>query len=63
MIMYLMAIRFEFWDTVNTGYTSPTTSPVDEVGNKINENHTKSMNEILCGMAKSKFASIMHYKS
>ena len=46
MIMYLMAIRFEIWDTVKTSYIGPTTSLVDAVGNKIDENNTKSMNAI-----------------
>ena len=63
MIMYLMAIRFEIWDTVKTSYIGPTTSLVDAVGNKIDENNTKSMNAILCGLAKSKFSRVLHYKS
>jgi hypothetical protein len=60
MQTYLMALGFDIWKSVVTGYTTPTTPPTDVVGKKPSENNAKSMNAILCGLSESEFVKVMH---
>jgi hypothetical protein len=55
-----MALGFDIWKSIMTGYTTPTTPPTDAVGKKPSENNAKSMNAILCGLSESKFVKVMH---
>jgi hypothetical protein len=58
-----MALGFDIWKSVVTGYTTPKTPPTDTVGKKASENDAKSMNAILCGLSESEFVKVMHCKS
>jgi hypothetical protein len=57
-----MALGFDIWKSVVTGYTTPTTPPIDATGKNPSENNAKSMNVILCGLSESKFVKVMHCK-
>jgi hypothetical protein len=58
-----MALGFDIWESIVTGYTTPTTSPIDTVRKKSSENNAKAMNAILCGLSESEFVKVMHCKS
>jgi hypothetical protein len=53
MQTYLMALGFDIWQFVVTGYKAPTSPPTDQAGKKASENNAKSMNAILCGLSES----------
>jgi hypothetical protein len=48
-----MALGFDIFQLVMTGYTTPTTPPIETIGKKASENYEKSMNAILCTMSES----------
>jgi hypothetical protein len=60
MQTYLMALGFDICKLVVTGYTTPTTPPIDVVRKNPSENNVKSMNVILCGLSESEFFKVMH---
>jgi hypothetical protein len=46
-----------------TGYTTPKTLPIDNIGNKDSEHNEKAMNSILCGLLELYFFKVMHCES
>jgi hypothetical protein len=55
-----MALDFDIWQSVVTGYTAP---PTYTTAKKVSENDAKSMNVILCGLSELVFVKVMHCKS
>jgi hypothetical protein len=55
-----MALGFDIWKSVMTGYTTPTNPPIVVVGNNPSENNAKSMNVILCGLSEYEFVKVTH---
>lgn len=45
------------------GYTVPTTPPTDDANKKLYDCSVKARNDILCGLTKSVYIKVMHYKS
>jgi hypothetical protein len=56
MQTYIMALGFDIWQLVVTGYTTPKTPPTGAIRKNPSENNAKSMNSILCGLLESEFA-------
>jgi hypothetical protein len=46
----LMALAFDIFKFVVTGYKAPTYPPMDKDRNNVSVNNEKSMNVILCGL-------------
>jgi hypothetical protein len=57
-----MDIGFDIWQLVMTEYTTPKNTPTNNIGKKASEHNAKSMNDILCGISKSKFVKVMHFE-
>jgi hypothetical protein len=60
MRTYLMALGFDFWKSIVTGYIAPTNPPTDVIGKKPSEKNAKAMNAILCGISEYQFVKVMH---
>jgi hypothetical protein len=63
MKTYLMSLGFEVWNTIENGYTAPTTPLVLPTSIKLNANNSNSKNAIICGLDESMFVKVMHYAS
>ena len=57
-----MALGFDSWKSIVTGYTTPTTPPTYVTRKKPSENNAKAMNVILCVLSESDFFKVMHCK-
>jgi len=44
-----MALGFYVWQSVENGYTTPATPPIDTVGKKIYNDNSRAVNVILGG--------------
>jgi hypothetical protein len=60
---YLMALGFDIWKLIVTGYIVPTNPPIDADGNNSSDHNENNMNSILSGLSESKFVKVMHCKS
>jgi len=60
---YLQSLGTEVWDIINTGYTFPSTTPIDLVEKKKYETNAKVVNTLLRFLSQSKFIKVMQYKS
>lgn len=55
------SLGFGVWQSIKSGYTSPTTPLTDPTEIKIYECNYKAMNVILCGLANSKLLKVMNF--
>jgi hypothetical protein len=58
-----MALGFDIWEIIMTGYTTPTNPPTYADEKNPSENNAKSMNFILCGLSEFEFVKVMHSES
>ena len=63
MKIYLMALGCDVWKSVENGYTSPSTPPIDTNWNKIYNDNSRDINAIIGGLANSIFVKVMQSKS
>jgi hypothetical protein len=63
MKIYLMALGFDVWKSVENGYTTPTTPPTDIAGKKICNDNSRAVNAILGELTNPIFVKVMHCKS
>jgi hypothetical protein len=54
-----MALGFDIWQSIMTGYTTPTTPPTYTTEKKASEDDAKSMNSIFCGLSGLEFVKVM----
>jgi hypothetical protein len=63
MKTYIQAWRFEIWQSIVDGYTSPTVSPTNDKVVKLGHNNSKATNALLNGLRESVFTKVAHCKS
>ena len=60
---YLQSLGTEVWDIIETGYTFPSTTPIDMVGKKQYETNAKAINTLLRSLSQSEFIKVMQLKT
>jgi hypothetical protein len=60
---FLLSLGFDIWQSIEYGYTAPTTPPTDIAGKKICNDNSRSVNGILGGLTNSICVKVMHCKS
>ena len=60
---YLQSLGTEVWDIIETGYTFPSTTPIDAAEKKKYETNDKEVNTLLGFLSQTEFVKVMHYKS
>jgi len=60
---YLQSLGIEVWDIIDTGYTFPSTTPIDSAGKKQYETNAKAINTLLGCLSQSEFIKVKQYKS
>lgn len=63
MKTYLSALGYDIWQSVEDGYTIPTTHLTNRDAKRESEKKEEDMNTILCGLSKTKFIKVMHCKT
>lgn len=63
MEAYLMDLGFDVLEVVTNGYEISKNPSRDWVGKKASENNSMELNDILCGLPKSKFNYCTNYTS
>jgi hypothetical protein len=63
MHTYLVALGFDIWKSIMTGYIAPKNPPTYNVRKNASEHNAKSMNVILCGLLELEFVKMMHCES
>jgi hypothetical protein len=53
-----MALGFDIWQSILTGYITPKTPPIDNARKKASEHNAKTMNAIVCGLLELKFVKL-----
>jgi hypothetical protein len=60
---FMLALGFDIWQSVEDGYTAPTTPPKGAAGNKICNDNSRAVNGILGGLTNSICVKVMHCES
>ena len=60
MKTYLMDLGFDIWKSFVTIYTTIKNPPTCATRKKPNENNSKDMNSILCGLSESNFVKVIY---
>ena len=63
MKSYIMALGWDVWKTIESGYTSPSTPPNDTTTKKLCNENSRAINAILGGLTNPIFVKVMHCKS
>jgi hypothetical protein len=63
MKTYIQAYRFQVWQSVVDGYTTPIVPPTNEKVVKLGENNFKAKNSPLNGLSDTVFTKVAHCKS
>jgi hypothetical protein len=61
--IYLMALGFDVWKSIENGYTTLATPPTDSAGNNICNDKSRAFNTILGGLTNPIFVKVMHCNS
>jgi hypothetical protein len=63
MRTYMQAHRFQVWQSIVDGYTSPAVPPTNDKATKLGENNSKATNALLNGLSDTVFTKVAHCKS
>jgi hypothetical protein len=63
MKTYIQAKRFEVWQSIVNGYTTPTVPPTNDKAMKLGQNNSKAKNALLNGLNDTIFTKVAHCKS
>jgi hypothetical protein len=63
MRTYIHAQRFQVWQSILDGYTTPTVPPTNDKAVKLGENNSKAKNALLNGLSDTVFTKVAHCKS
>lgn len=62
MKSYVQAHVFDVWNSIESGYTEPSTPPIDDASRKLNESSGKAINIISSGLTSLVYVKVMYYK-
>ena len=60
---YLQSLGTKVWDIIDTGYTFPSTTPIDPAGKKQYESNANVVNTLLGCLSQLEFVKVMQYKT
>jgi hypothetical protein len=63
MKTYIQEHRFQVWQSIVDGYTTPIVAPTNDKVVKLGENNSKSINALLNGLSDTVFTKVAHCKS
>jgi hypothetical protein len=63
MKTYIQEQRFQVWQSIVDGYTSPAVPPTNDKAVKLGENNSKAINALLNGLSDTVFTKVAHCKS
>ena len=63
MKAYIQAQRFQFWQSIVDGYTTPAVPPTSDKAMKLGENNSQAINALLNGISDTVFTKVTHCKS
>jgi hypothetical protein len=63
MKTYIQAQRFEVWQSIVDGYTTPTIPPTNDKAVKLGQNNSKATNALLNSLSDTIFTKVSHCKS
>jgi hypothetical protein len=63
MRTYIQAQRFQVWQSIVDGYTTPSVPPTNDKVVKLSENNFKATNALLNGLSDTVFTKVAHCKS